>query len=70
VSNYAGTDGIAVRGDLGGLTLSTVPKVMIEHGNMRHGGDVRIMRSTWQRDRMANAIVAAIVTWERSHPLN
>ncbi len=35
VSDYAGTDGIDPRDDLGGLNLSTVPKVLIECANMR-----------------------------------
>ncbi len=36
VSDYYGTDGIEPRGDLGGLNLSTVPKVLIECANMQN----------------------------------
>ena len=35
-SDYLGEEGIDVRTDLGGLNLSTVPKVFLEVGNMRN----------------------------------
>ena len=40
-STYLGHDGIDARNDLGGLNLSTVPKVFIETGNMRNATDAR-----------------------------
>ena len=51
-SNYIG-DGTAldVRSDLGGLNLSTVPKVFIECGNMRNATDA----ATAQRCGLAPA---------------
>jgi len=35
-SDYTGVNGIVLRSDLGGLNLSTVPKVLIECANMRN----------------------------------
>ena len=61
VSNYLGTNGIMPRGDLGGLNLSTVPKVFIECGNMRNATDASMMRSPSFQQAAANAITAAIV---------
>lgn len=46
-ANYVAKDGIARRGDLGGLRLADVPAVFIETGNMRNGRDAtRMMRSS------------------------
>lgn len=61
VSNYLGTNGIMPRGDLGGLNLSTVPKVFIECGNMRNATDASMMRSAAFQQSAATAIDAAIV---------
>ena len=61
VSNYLGTNGIMPRGDLGGLNLSTVPKVFIECGNMRNATDASMMRSAAFQQSAAAAIDAAIV---------
>ena len=61
VSNYLGTNGIMPRGDLGGLNLSTVPKVFIECGNMRNATDASMMRSEEFQQSAAAAIDAAIV---------
>ena len=61
VSNYLGTNGIMPRGDLGGLNLSTVPKVFIECGNMRNATDASMMRSGTFQQSAATAIDAAIV---------
>jgi len=48
-ANYVGTDGIDFRADLGGLTLSTVPKVLIECANMRNAQDAALTESPqWQ----------------------
>jgi N-acetylmuramoyl-L-alanine amidase len=50
VSNYDGTRGISYRDDLAGLNLTTVPKVLIECGNMRNGTDARMLvRPSFQR---------------------
>jgi N-acetylmuramoyl-L-alanine amidase len=63
VSTYAGRQGIDVRNDLGGLTLSNVPKVMVEHGNMRNSADARLLTSPLAQERMAAALTAALVRW-------
>lgn len=63
-SNYAGRGGIDVRNDLGGLTLSDVPKVMVEHGNMRNARDARLLASPREQERMARALAGAIVRWK------
>ena len=60
VSNYLGTNGIMPRGDLGGLNLSTVPKVFIECGNMRNGTDASLMKSVTFQQSAAAAITSAI----------
>ena len=61
VSNYLGTNGIMPRGDLGGLNLSTVPKVFIECGNMRNSTDASMMRSVVFQQSAAAAITSAIL---------
>jgi N-acetylmuramoyl-L-alanine amidase len=42
-ANYIGTDGLDTRTDLGGLNLSTVPKVLIECLNMRNDTDAALI---------------------------
>jgi N-acetylmuramoyl-L-alanine amidase len=49
-STYDGSHGIAHRDDLAGLNLTTVPKVLIECGNMRNGTDAAMLtRPSFQR---------------------
>lgn len=55
-STYIGTDGIDPRSDMGGLNLSTVPKVMLECGNMRNAGDAAKLSDPAFRQRIAVAI--------------
>ena len=45
VSNYDGMDGLQPRNDLAGLNLTTVPKVLIECGNMRNATDAALLAS-------------------------
>ncbi|MCW2949742.1 MAG: N-acetylmuramoyl-L-alanine amidase [Thermoleophilia bacterium] len=66
VSTYIGADGLDVRTDLAGLTLSTVPKIMLEAGNLRNAADARLLTSSAERERCAAAIVAALVAWHRA----
>ena len=62
-STYIGSNGIDVRGDLGGLNLSTIPKVFVECGNMRNGTDIALLHDpTWQANA-ADAIVAAMADY-------
>ena len=50
VSTYDGVDGIADRDDLAGLNLTTVPKVLIECGNMRNAIDAALLvRASFQK---------------------
>jgi N-acetylmuramoyl-L-alanine amidase len=59
-STYDGVRGLAARNDLAGLNLTTVPKVLIECGNMRNATDAGLLvSSAWQR-RAAAAIAQAI----------
>ncbi|WP_042365944.1 N-acetylmuramoyl-L-alanine amidase [Streptacidiphilus neutrinimicus] len=51
-ANYInGGVGYDIRSDLGGLNLSTVPKVFIECANMRNSGDAqRVTSATWRQE--------------------
>ncbi|MEO7556868.1 MAG: N-acetylmuramoyl-L-alanine amidase [Acidimicrobiales bacterium] len=59
-STYLGVDGLSTRSDLGGLNLSTVPKVFIETGNMRNATDAALFSDDAFRQRAAEGIVAGI----------
>lgn len=59
-STYDGVDGIAYRSDLAGLNLTTVPKVLIETGNMRNAQDAALLVSPRFQRLAARAFVAAI----------
>ena len=63
VSTYLGHDGIDVRGDLGGLNLSQVPKVFIECGNMRNADDARHMTDPRWRQRAAQGIADGLTAF-------
>jgi N-acetylmuramoyl-L-alanine amidase len=67
VSTYDGTNGIAHRSDLAGLNLTTVPKVLIECGNMRNATDAaQLVRSSFQ-ERIARAFARAITLFLGRH---
>ncbi|HZB28826.1 MAG TPA: N-acetylmuramoyl-L-alanine amidase [Streptosporangiaceae bacterium] len=55
-STYRGTEGIDVRDDLGGLNLSTRPKVFIECGNMKNPRDEAKLESASFRERIARSL--------------
>jgi N-acetylmuramoyl-L-alanine amidase len=59
-STYIGVQGLDTRGDLGGLNLSTVPKVFIECGNMRNSTDAALLSSPAFRQRAALALAQGI----------
>jgi N-acetylmuramoyl-L-alanine amidase len=59
-SNYTGQDGIVYRGDLGGLDLSTVPKVLIECANMRNASDAAALQNPAWRQNAAQGIANGI----------
>jgi N-acetylmuramoyl-L-alanine amidase len=60
VSDYAGVQGLDTRSDLGGLNLSTVPKVLIETGNMQNGTDAALLESPSFRQLVAAGIAQGI----------
>ncbi|MFI2199749.1 N-acetylmuramoyl-L-alanine amidase [Streptomyces sp. NPDC020192] len=65
-SNYVGKGtGLVTRTDLGGLNLSTVPKVFIECGNMRDSKDAALLTSGAWRQRAAQGISDGIVSFLR-----
>ena len=65
LSTYDGSGGISRRGNLAGLNLTTVPKVLIESGNMRNAADAaRLVRPAFQR-LAAHAFAAAITSYLR-----
>ncbi|WP_343235200.1 N-acetylmuramoyl-L-alanine amidase [Streptomyces sp. SID10853] len=60
-SNYiGGGTGLDTRSDLGGLNLSTVPKVFIECGNMRDPKDAALLTSAGWRQKAAQGIADGI----------
>ncbi|MFC8077719.1 N-acetylmuramoyl-L-alanine amidase [Streptomyces sp. NPDC057307] len=60
-SNYVGDGtGLDVRDDLGGLNLSTVPKVFIECGNMRDSKDIALLSSADWRQKAARGMADGI----------
>jgi N-acetylmuramoyl-L-alanine amidase len=65
-SNYVGKGtGLVTRTDLGGLNLSTVPKVFIECGNMRDSKDSALLTSGAWRQKAAQGMSDGIVSFLR-----
>ncbi|MGI5483036.1 N-acetylmuramoyl-L-alanine amidase [Streptomyces lavendofoliae] len=65
-ANYVGGGtGLDVRKDLGGLNLSTVPKVFIECGNMRDPKDVALLTDAAWRQKAAQGIAVGVRTYLR-----
>ena len=63
VSTYSGVDAIVPRDDLGGINLSTVPKVFIECANMRNATDAGLLVTpTWQA-QAATGIAQGLTTY-------
>ena len=61
VSDYYGQDGYIRRDDLAGLNLTTVPKVLIECGNMTNSADAALLSSPAVQRKIARALDRAIV---------
>lgn len=61
VSDYYGHNGYIRRDDLAGLNLTTMPKVLIECGNMRNATDARLLVQSRVQRKIASALAAAIV---------
>ncbi len=65
-SNYIGHGtALDTRTDLGGLNLSTVPKVFIECGNMRDDTDAALLTSGSWRQKAAQGMSEGIVSFLR-----
>ncbi|MEV0000221.1 N-acetylmuramoyl-L-alanine amidase [Streptomyces sp. NPDC050848] len=63
-ANYLGAGtGLDVRDDLGGLNLSTVPKVFVECGNMRDPKDAALLSNAAWRQKAARGIADGIGTY-------
>ena len=68
VSSYDGVNGIEPRDDLGGINLSTVPKVFIECANMRNATDAALVVSAAWQAKAALAIAQGITTFLTGPP--
>ena len=66
ISDYYGEGGIVPRNDLAGLNLTTVPKVLIECGNMRNGTDASLLVTRRFQRQVAEALLLAIGNFLRS----
>ena len=63
VSDYYGSNGIQFRNDLAGLNLTTVPKVLLESGNMVNATDAALLTSPRFQRQLAAALLAAILAF-------
>jgi N-acetylmuramoyl-L-alanine amidase len=61
VSDYYGHNGYISRNDLAGLNLTTMPKVLIECGNMRNSADAKLLTSVHVQREIARALSMAII---------
>ncbi len=61
VSDYYGHDGYVSRDDLAGLNLTTMPKVLIECGNMNNVSDAALLVQPSVQRMIAAALAAAII---------
>ncbi len=68
VSDYYGVNGVVPRDDLGGLNLSTVPKVMVECGNMPNPTDAALLVDPGFQQQAATALAKAITTFLTGYP--
>jgi N-acetylmuramoyl-L-alanine amidase len=62
-SNYYGNNGVEFRNDLAGLNLTTVPKILIECGNMPNATDASLLTSPPFQRQLAAAFNTAILTF-------
>jgi N-acetylmuramoyl-L-alanine amidase len=63
VSTYDGVDGLQPRNNLAGLNLTTVPKVLIECGNMRNATDAALLVTPAFQQLAASAMAQAITSY-------
>lgn len=62
-ADYLADEGLDERTDLGGLNLSTVPKVFLEAGNMRNTEDAELLEDPEWRERAADAIARGLASY-------
>ncbi len=63
VSDYYGQGGIISRDDLAGLNLTTVPKILVECGNMPNATDAALLTAPAFQRKLASVMTAAIVAY-------
>lgn len=63
LANYLGGKGLTIRDDLGGLNLSTVPKIFIECGNMRNAHDAAALTNAAWRQQAAQGIADGLTAF-------
>ena len=66
-ANYYGHNGYIFRDNLAGLNLTTVPKVLIECGNMPNAADAALLTSPTVQRQIARALEAAIIKFLLGH---
>jgi N-acetylmuramoyl-L-alanine amidase len=66
-STYDGIDGLQPRDDLAGLNLTTVPKVLIECGNMRNATDASLLVTAAFQRSAAAAMAQAVTIYLTGH---
>lgn len=62
-SSYDGRNGLTFREDLAGLNLTTVPKVLVECGNMPNATDAKLLTTPRFQRELARAFTAAIIAF-------
>jgi N-acetylmuramoyl-L-alanine amidase len=67
ISDYYGHNGYISRDDLAGLNLTTMPKVLIETGNMRNAADAALLVQPSVQRTIAAALAAAIIEFLNAH---
>src|SRR5689334_14491 len=60
ISGYYGRGGYISRNDLAGLNLTTMPKVLVETGNMNNAADAALLVTPKVQRAVATALAAAI----------
>lgn len=66
-ANYYGHNGYIFRDNLAGLNLTSVPKVLIECGNMPNPQDAALLSSSSVQREIARALEAAIIRFLDGH---
>ncbi|GAA1449866.1 N-acetylmuramoyl-L-alanine amidase [Nocardiopsis tropica] len=62
-ADYLADEGLDERTDLGGLNMSTVPKVFLEAGNMRNPEDAELLSDPAWRERAADSIAQGLAAY-------